>query len=338
MRKGADSLPDIYSVIDKISLSTKMNVLATLVQVEGSAYRKVGAWMVMVENGTQTGMISGGCVETDLSERFNSILRENKSYMTSYNLMEEDDLIWGHGNGCKGVIKVLLEPVHQQLRENIRTLKRELDQANVVTMIKKMTKDNEVTDYIFLSSNGHSFGSWQGTIPPLSTLPDQGLHYSCTDNGFLYVQQISPRPHLIVFGAGLDAIPLVDIANKTGFKVTVADWRPAYCNAQYFPNAHNIRVGTPSELISKIKPSKDDYVILMTHHFQKDEELLETLLKGELQYLGLLGSKERSKRLLKDYVTPAWVHYPVGLPIGAEGPNEIAISIVAEIIKTGRVA
>lgn len=328
-------MSDIYSVIDKISLSTKNNVLATLVQVEGSAYRKVGAWMVMAENGAQTGMISGGCVEVDLAERFDSILRGNKANLTIYNT-QEDDLFWGQGTGCKGVIKVLLEPVNNQLRENIRTLKRELNQGNDVVMIKKMTNELEVTDYIFLSSRGHSFGSWQGSIPTSSTLADQGLHYSSADNGFLYVQHISPKPRLIVFGAGLDAIPLVDLADKTGFKVTVADWRPAYCNAQYFPNAHNTRVGTPSELILNINPSKYDYVILMTHNYQKDEELLQLLLKGELQYLGLLGSRERSQRLLKDYQTQAWIHFPIGLPIGAEGPNEIAISIVAEIIKTGR--
>lgn len=111
--------------------------MATLVQVEGSAYRKVGAWMVMVENGSQTGMISGGCVEVDLAERFDSILRENKAYLTTYNTQEEGDLIWGQGTGCKGVIKVLLEPVNNQLRENIRTLKRELNQGNDVVMIKK---------------------------------------------------------------------------------------------------------------------------------------------------------------------------------------------------------
>lgn len=329
-------MSDNYSVIERICLSSKRNILATIIQVDGSSYRKEGTCMVMEENGSHTGIISGGCVEIDLAERLQEILRGKTTCTITYNMKDEDDSSWGEGAGCNGIIKVLLEPVDDQLRNHFQKLKRELDHGNHVTFVKNMTPNLEVTEYLFLSDNNLSFGNWNGPLPSESVVQNQGLIYSPASNGFLYVQHFPPRPNLIIFGAGPDAIPLVKLAAKTGFRVTVADWRPANCNKEYFPEAHQALIGSPSELISQINPSINDYVIIMTHSFSKDQELVKKLISKKLKYLGLLGSKDRSNRLLKDYKVPPWVHYPVGLSIGADGPDEIAVSILAQMIKEKR--
>lgn len=325
-------LSDLYSIIEKIQLSTSFSVLATLVHVDGSSYRRTGAWMVMEETSI-TGMISGGCVEADLAERIGEIVRENKSVLFSYNLKKDDDLSWGFGTGCNGEIMVLLEPVNSHLRETISMLKKELDRGKNVWLVKKISDNGEVTDYFFQTDDGLTYGRWEGAIPESAALQNQGLRYYNEEKCFLYVQHISPKPQLIIFGAGPDARPLVELSCRIGFNVTVADWRPAYCNHHFFPHAFMTIVGSPVELMEKVNPSERDFIVLMTHSFQKDQELLGLLLDRKVKYLGLLGSKDRSDRLLRNFsFIPDWVYCPVGLPIGAEGPDEIAISILAEII------
>ncbi|WP_409304146.1 XdhC family protein [Peribacillus sp. SCS-155] len=152
----------------------------------------------------------------------------------------------------------------------------------------------------------------------------------------MYIQSYEPKPRLIIFGAGLDAMPIVKIASHTGFSVTVSDWRPALCNDHNFPEADQLIVGFPHETIPMLDLTSRDSVLLLTHHFQRDKELLAYLMRKELAYLGVLGPRTRTQRLLEGKAIPSLIHSPVGLAIGAEGPAEIAVSIVAELIKNQR--
>lgn len=123
------------------------------------------------------------------------------------------------------------------------------------------------------------------------------------------------------------------MASLAGFSVLVADWRSALCKKEFFPDANQVIVGFPGEVMPMLALSNQDFAIVLTHHFQRDQELLN-LLKGQtLAYLGILGSKGRTQRLLEGSEIPPEINSPVGLSIGAEGPEEIAISIVAELIQ-----
>ena len=320
-------------------------ILATIIHVEGSAYRKEGTSMLFRSDGTQVGLLSAGCLETDLSCRVQEARNEGTAQTIIYDMQEEDDLSWGQGAGCNGVIHVLIEPVDAFLRDQLCKLKFHLDTGNRVTMIKKMTKDLRVSDYLFLADGQHHFGKWHGGVPrEIKTLindahlnyPKSGIKYFAELSASFYIHSFEPKPRFIIFGAGADAVPLVKVASLAGFSVVVSDWRSALCNETHFPNADRLLVGYPSETIPLLHLTCSDSVLILTHQFQKDKELLNYLQGQKLSYLGVLGSSVRTQRLLDGKAIPAEISSPVGLPIGAEGPEEIAISIVAELIHKQR--
>lgn len=151
----------------------------------------------------------------------------------------------------------------------------------------------------------------------------------------MYFQLIWPRPALYIIGAGVDARPLARLAGNVGYAVHLFDSRSALCNEIHFPTAVSFQVGDTEKLIDNISLSPLDSVVIMTHDFQLDAKLMHRLRAHQLLYLGILGSKKRTERLLGEEI-PNWIHSPIGLSIGADGPEEIAVSIVAELIAVRR--
>jgi len=311
----------IHPILDAIQHENRSGVLATVIHVEGSAYRKEGTAMLFQDDGRQIGMISGGCLEQDLAAHAEEAWSTNRSYTVTYDMSSEDDLIWGLGAGCNGIIRVLLEPIDARMRERLLQMKYHLKQGKSVLAIRKLTPSLGTERIIFLT--GTSVGQERernGRKPK--------LHLERA----LYIQQYEPKPRLIVFGAGPDAKPLVQLASQAGHTVVLCDWREALCSKDQFPWADEIFIGAPKEIVGNLKLGPRDAVVLMTHYFQHDQALIEDLLHRELFYLGILGPRRRTSRLLGGRDIPGHVHAPIGLSIGAEGPEEIAISIMAEII------
>jgi xanthine/CO dehydrogenase XdhC/CoxF family maturation factor len=153
-----------------------------------------------------------------------------------------------------------------------------------------------------------------------------------TVSASFYIQRYDPKPRLFIFGAGPDARPLVQLASQTGLSVTLCDWREALCCKELFPLADEFIAGPPAETAAALRLDSRDAVVLMSHSFQHDRALAEAMLGRELLYLGILGPRRRTSRLLGGGEIPEHVRSPMGLPIGAEGPEEIAVSIMAEII------
>ncbi|UOK61456.1 XdhC family protein [Paenibacillus sp. OVF10] len=141
----------------------------------------------------------------------------------------------------------------------------------------------------------------------------------------------TPKPRLIIIGAGNDVIPVAKLAQSAGFRVVIADWRESLCTTERFPEAE-LETGFPREIMPLLNVHKGDYLILMSHNFPRERELLEMLVDCEYTYLGIMGSKTRTARLLDGLPPLKYVHSPVGLSIGADGPEQIAISIAAELI------
>ncbi|MCW3790515.1 XdhC family protein [Paenibacillus sp. LS1] len=141
----------------------------------------------------------------------------------------------------------------------------------------------------------------------------------------------TPKPRLIIIGAGNDVIPVARLARSAGFRVVVADWRESLCTSERFPEAELV-LGFPREIMPLLNVNNRDYLILMSHNFPRERELLEMVVNCEYAYLGIMGSKTRTARLLDGFPPLKYVHSPVGLSIGADGPEQIAISIAAELI------
>jgi xanthine dehydrogenase accessory factor len=333
-----DKVEDIHYILDAVERVECKKVLATVIRVEGSAYKKEGSSMLFLEDGTQIGILSAGCLEEDLSYMAKEIFNHGQPSTVEYNLADETDLSWGHGTGCHGVITVLLEPVWSRFAQDLIRVKELLVLGVPVVVMKRFTPELNFLDYAFLPKIGEGFGTWKvenqfsSLFQPFPLHQKSGVKKMDDSPTPVYFHLYAPRPRLIVFGAGTDARPLVSLSTKMGFSVTVCDWRTDFCRKEHFPEADDLIVGFPDELIAKITFTEHDSIIIMSHQFQKDRDILTSLLNENIRYLGVLGPHERTSRLVSGNL-PSWVHSPVGIPIGAMGPEEIAVSIVAELIQ-----
>lgn len=332
-------MEEIHRILETIERTDLRSVLATITRVEGSAYRKEGTSMLLLEDGSQIGVLSAGCLEAELAACVPDILETGVSRSFVFDMQSSDPLSLGEGPGCGGVVHVTMEPVHDRFAGHLCTLKHYLDHHIEVMLVKRFGPDGSVTGYGFLTGDRHWFGEWEGPFPQVlfdwmssGDLRRSGMRFVSSMQSDVFVHRYYPRPRLILFGAGPDARPLAAFAAATGFSVIVSDWRPVLCDRRYFPDAESILLGFPEESIRMIEFTAYDYVVVMTHHFQRDQQLVRLLSERQLRYLGILGSKGRTERLLEGVTFPMKVHFPVGLAIGAEGPEEIAVSILAELI------
>ncbi|MEK3916486.1 XdhC family protein [Paenibacillus sp. FSL H7-0331] len=330
-------MEEIHRILEAVQRTVLRSVLATITQVEGSAYRKEGTSMLFLEDGTQIGVLSAGCLEAHLSACMPDILEIGVSRNFVFDMQSLEPLSWGEEPGCRGVIHVTMEPVHDVFADHLCTLKNYLDQQVEVMLVKRFGSDGSVTDYSFLTRDRHLFGEWQGEFPQalihlMSSEDSLRSGFVSSIQSDIFVHTYYPKPRLIIFGAGPDARPLAAFATATGYSVVVSDWRPALCDLRYFPDAESLILGFPEETIGMMHFTPYDYAVVMTHNFRRDQQLVQLLAERQLCYLGILGSKSRTERLLTGMPVPMKVHSPIGLAIGAEGPEEIAVSIVAELI------
>ncbi len=303
-------------------LSGAGGVLATLVTVEGSSYRRPGARMLLAGE-ARIGSISGGCLEEDLIERSKRVAAEGCAELVVYDTLADDDVLWGVGLGCHGVVRILLERVPPRpawataLAENFR--------------VGRTTR---------LAVAWQCPGGPLGTRLAAAESDGEGV-------AGVFDETSAPPTSLAIFGAGDDAQPLARFAAELGWRVTLADPRPALATAARFPGVSARVVGPADELVARAAPPPDSLAVIMTHHYRHDRPLLRHLLPLPLAYLGLLGPRARAERILADIadeglaVTAAMrdrLRAPVGLDLGAETPQEVALSIIAEMnaVRAGR--
>ncbi|HEX8407493.1 MAG TPA: XdhC family protein [Thermoanaerobaculia bacterium] len=245
--------------------ATPRGIVVTVVRTHGSTYRRAGARAVIAESGRATGAISGGCLERDLAERIRPWLADMQPRVITYDSTREDDLVFGMGLGCRGVLDLLVEP---------------FDATHPPALLG-------------FRWNGREPVEWTTTLPDGETL----------------IEVIAPVRSLVVFGGGADVEPVIALARQTG-------WR-----------ADAITKRDPIDL------SEYDAAVVMTHNFDRDVHILRALLRSHIAYIGLLGPRSRGDELLTEVGAPrdSRIFSPVGLDLGAETPEEIALSIVAEV-------
>lgn len=316
-------MDNMYDVLKYVNENKEDSVLATIVKVEGSSYRKEGASMLFTETDKHIGLISIGCLEEDLAMQAKQLLEESNHFskLVVYDTSAEDDLGWGRGSGCNGKIYILLEKITAQLQERLTSVYMDLQNGLDVLIIKNLRTIPKIIEstYEIAQVNQSLNNSHSITKRRLNRLVNEKFYH-----------YILAKPRFIIFGAGIDVEPLVNLANITEFSVYIWDWRKELLCRTRFPNVTFIHD------IKQFTFLKSDYVIIMTHDFQQDKRILCRLLKEKLTYLGVLGPRKRTKRLLDGNEIPPYIYSPVGLPIGADGPNEIAVSIIADLIRIKR--
>jgi len=310
--------------------------LATIIQVEGSAYRHEGAKMLFSETGERFGTVSAGCLEEDLSHHAMEVIKEKNSKVISYNTSSEDDLTWGQSAGCNGTITIYLEYVHAQTNQFLNELEKRLKAGERLILLK--TIDPSFSIMMGLNTITEEYVG-NPVIEPLKRyLQDFNETKNvqrCTDPVYddLIIERIEPKKKLYIFGAGPDVEPLVKLISTLDFEITIIDPREDYCNKGNFPNADTLIVEQPDLYLQHHDIDQNSYVLIMTHHFKWDRTILRYFIQHRPYYLGILGPLKRTKRLLGYSNVPEWIHSPVGLPLNAEGAEEISISIVAQLIQ-----
>ena len=332
-------MKETQQILDALSsLPSGGAALATLVKVEGSSYRRPGARLLLTAEGRRAGSISGGCLEDDVAGHAREVLASGVAKAVTYDTTTENDLVWGVGLGCHGVVHVLIEKLGAQLpwaavlRENLR--------RRVPTELAVVWRSPDP------GLLGTRLAVELAAAPEPAPAP-RGQAGMTAPNTEVFRQVIAPPVPLVVFGAGNDAQPLVRLARELGWQVTVVDPRPALATPARFPDADSVVIARPEEVTARLALGPDTVAVVMTHHYAHDVPLLRNLLPCPLAYLGLLGPRKRAEKILSDLVTGglpltpethARLHAPVGLDLGAETPEEVALAIVAEIqaVLTGR--
>lgn len=319
--EAADLVKEALALPDKC-------VLATIVHAEGHAYRKTGAMMLLKEGGGASGSLSPGCLEADLMAYVPAVLQQAAPQIVEYDMRSPDDSGWGEGIGCGGLVRIMLEPAAGPLKEALAQVHLLLERGSAAVL-------RRVTDAGLLPSGYAVEPADAGSIA--EDAEREASPGARLGGGFMreLATRFEPKPRLVLFGAGDDAVPVSLLAQRAGFRVLVADFRPGFCRAERFPGAETAR-GFPAELEEILALAEPDYVVVMSHQFQRDGEFLELAMRARPHYLGIMGSVPRTERLLAGKAIPPGVCYPVGLPIGADGPEEIAFSIVAELISVRR--
>jgi xanthine dehydrogenase accessory factor len=320
--------------------------LATVVRIRGSAYRREGARVVIRDDGSYECLLSGGCLEPAVVAAAGRVLETGEPTIAAYDL--EEDSVWGLGIGCSGAVDVRIERV-----EDDPVTSAWLDLLERGTASALVTGLGEASGRLLVQGGGDS----HGRLTPAELGPpavDEALRRLATPLGEsgtarvndleLFFEVCQPAPRLVVFGGGHDAEPLARLAWELGFDVSVVDPRGSLLTAERFPHATLV----PShftEFPRTVSLDERSHVVVMNHHLERDRESLRFALASPAAYVGLLGPRSRFRRLLDalraqgaepDAAAVARVRSPVGLALGAETPEEIALSILGEVLAVRR--
>ncbi len=311
---------ELAAIVRHLHHSDQPSALATLVTVSGSSYRRPGARLLVTHDRQRIGSISGGCLEEDVLLRATRVLDTGLPDFVTYDTTSENDLVWGVGLGCHGVVQVLIEKLPPRpswastVAANLAA-QRPTELAVVYASENPLHRRTHLADEVAVNAIASSTSAFFNTIPAPTAL--------------------------VVFGAGDDARPLVRLAKELGWHVTVGDPRRDFATPERFPSADRIVVAPATELASRLPPVPQSVAVVMTHHYVHDVPILRDVLASpNFSYIGLLGPRKRAERILADLdqnnpsIAPdarSHLHAPVGLDLGAETPEEVALSIIAEI-------
>ncbi|MHC5752304.1 MAG: XdhC family protein [Nostoc sp.] len=351
-----NELQAILEGFESSQKSGEMIFLATVVKTQGSTYRRSGAKMLMTNAGRTIGTISAGCLEKDVFEHTQQRMSDGEPIVVTYDSTASEDILWGFGLGCNGIVQVLIERLERKSTPNAIAFIQECFHKKHLGII--------ATVFAFEGAVKVKLGSRLLLYPDgkiITDIKDANLIQSLlADSQAAFANQksrvnnyqlplgsaevcievIQPPTSLIIFGAGYDAVPVAQFAQALGWEVTVVDCRANEATKARFPMLCDIIMSRREIVHKQVFINAHTVAVVMTHNYLDDLEILQMLLPSPTRYIGILGPKLRTERLLEDlclqginYTTEQLkrLHGPIGIDIGADTPEEIAIAIIAEI-------
>jgi xanthine dehydrogenase accessory factor len=318
-------------------LDGKDVALATVVRVQGSAPRPEGSRLLVSSEEELDGSVSGGCVENDVALHALQVLKSDEARLVTYGIADED--AFEVGLACGGTIQVYIEPAEadeitdavEQLVSGGRLGARlmavsgggwkavvDAKEGVVAGSIPAALSENVLADARQLMADEHS----------------RTLSYGDVD---VFIDVVAPPPKLLIFGAGPFAEPLCTLGSQVGYEVTVVDPRPAFARQELFPDAHEVIVAWPGDVLDE-QTWDGSYVVVLNHNQRLEDPVIRSALAEPIAYLGVMGSRRTHADRLARLQADGWseadqerIHGPIGLDIGAETPAEVAVSILAEM-------
>jgi xanthine/CO dehydrogenase XdhC/CoxF family maturation factor len=332
---------EILARLAELKAAGRRAALATVVHIVGSAYRRPGAKFLIEETGDTLGSVSGGCLEADVREIAKGVRETGTPSLRHYSTGDDEDMVWGLGLGCNGLVDVYVQPATEgplaELAGSLRDLAAGDSPFVAVTVI-----DGEGLGAMLVLGPA---GIVQGSLgsPDLDKLAAEqarglipaGRSALQTIAGRrIFFEVLPPPPHLLVAGAGDDARPLVAFAAEAGFRVTVIDHRPALLAPEQFPQAARLVLARPEDQGIVLPPAARSLAVVKAHSLAIDREWARRLLAAGVPYVGMLGPRARTESIQREIGLPEdeRVYGPVGLDLGADGPRQVALAIVAELL------
>lgn len=312
-------------------------VLATIVDVQGSAYRRPGAKMVITSAGEGVGHVTAGCIESEVVDLASRVLADGESRHVTYDLTESDEDVWGLGVGCNGVITILLEPLDDGFVGAVKTVQN----REPVVVVSLLNDESLASRAYYRPKDG-----FDRDVPPaFAEVSDQIADLLQSEKsarmGDVFIDPLVPPSKALILGTGNDIPPVVELAKKADFHVTVVGFRGSQAKSDYFPNADEVVATSPSDVADVVDIDRDTYAVAMTHNFVDDRLALEALLETPIPYIGLLGPRKRFEEIRSAFAEEGVtftgadldrIYTPVGLDLGGGSPYQIAQSIVAELL------
>jgi xanthine dehydrogenase accessory factor len=351
---------EIQEVLAAIAAMAERNepmALATIVATRGSTYRRAGARYLIPATGEPIGNLSGGCLEDDVARAGHEVMASGEPRLMTFDMTADGEEIWGYGLGCNGAIDVFVEPgaMAVETASAFRTAMEENRPAALVTVIVAADPDLPLGARLLVEPDGSRRGGISASLDGearqaagVALASGQSQIVPLGDSARAFVEVARPPLRLAICGAGHDVIPLVRQASALGWRIVVADVRRSLLDHERFPEANSFVDAAPRDAAQAIGPDRRTAVLLMSHNYLRDGEYLRSFAEAgiaRLAYLGVLGPRGRSARLLRELeaggvtLTDAdrsHLHAPAGLDLGAEEPEEVAAALIAEILSVGR--
>ena len=335
----------LYKEILQLLTQGGKAVLATVIQQSGSAPRKGGAQMVIREDGSFVGSIGGGRLEGDCIKEARTVMTEGSAKVLAFHLtgteMAETEMI------CGGDVEIFIEPLSPGLTDlytQLLELQKRGEEAVLATVISEGPIQEGMVQKGLISAEGKSINSLALDQKALQTaqevMKEKKVQLIPYQEGRLYMEPVFSEPLLYIFGAGHISRYIAPVAQMVGFQVIVVDDRPEFASREHFPQADDIWVEEFERVGVKIEPDEQTYMVVVTRGHMYDYTVLKQVLSMKSRYIGMIGSRRKRdliyKQLIQDGHTQEElnrIHAPIGLDINAETPEEIAVSIVAEMIQ-----
>jgi xanthine dehydrogenase accessory factor len=365
---------EMAQIVDRVvhlGREGKATALAIVVDIRGSAYRRPGA-KLLIEGGREgegegdgdgdgagagafLGGVSGGCLEEDVREIGLSVRRDGRARVLHYDTGSDETKLWGLGLGCDGEIDILVLPISPEAALGPWARARELLAGDapfaVTTVVDEQSTGAAAGGVVVVGAAGRLAGSLADAKLDAAVAAAAGAALATRASKLetvggrrVFTEVLLPPPKLLVCGAGDDARPVVRFAAAVGFRVFVADHRPAYLTRQRFPEAQALLPVRPEETAAAatatavaLPSDRDSYALVKTHSLARDTDWVRRLLATDIPYVGVLGPRSRIEKIENTLAAEGVsarqrLYGPVGLDLGADGPEQVGLAVVAELL------